>query len=87
MTDHDHRVRRYLLALSRLCLEVADKPWLLPLFVRILALAPRGPSWNCCGASKSGSRRSATKPRQPSFVREKVGVRRRGVEALSALHV
>jgi hypothetical protein len=29
-----------LLALSRLCAEVADKPWLLPLFIAIIGKVP-----------------------------------------------
>jgi hypothetical protein len=39
MTQHD-RIGDYLLGLSRLCLEVAREPWLLPLFVQLVALVP-----------------------------------------------
>ena len=34
-------VRNYLLSLSRLALEVANRPALLPSFLRIIAMAPR----------------------------------------------
>jgi hypothetical protein len=40
MTPHDRRVQIYLLALSRLCREVADEPRLLLPFLRILAMVP-----------------------------------------------
>jgi hypothetical protein len=33
-------VRSYLLALSALAHEVAERPWLLPQFIDILAMAP-----------------------------------------------
>jgi hypothetical protein len=41
MSPHDYRVRVYLMAVSALCREVADKPWLLPLFIEIVLLVPR----------------------------------------------
>jgi hypothetical protein len=40
MNNHDHHVRVYLQALAALSSEVADRPWLLPWFVRIIALVP-----------------------------------------------
>jgi hypothetical protein len=36
----DHAVSRYLLALGRLCVEVAHRPTLLPVFVAIVKLVP-----------------------------------------------
>jgi len=36
----DDRVRVYLVALSKLCIEVAAMPGLLPLFARIVAIIP-----------------------------------------------
>jgi hypothetical protein len=37
----DCRIRVYLRALAALCVEVADKPWLLPLFIALVALVPQ----------------------------------------------
>jgi hypothetical protein len=40
MNQPDHRVRVCLQNLAALCCEVADRPWLLPTFLRIVALVP-----------------------------------------------
>ena len=37
----DLRIRTYLRALAALCVEVADKPWLLPSFVLIVMMVPK----------------------------------------------
>jgi hypothetical protein len=37
----DARIRRYLQALGKLCIEVADQPKLVPVFLQILLLVPR----------------------------------------------
>jgi hypothetical protein len=37
----EDRVNTYLLALGSLCLELARAPQLLPVFLRVIALAPR----------------------------------------------
>jgi hypothetical protein len=39
MREHD-RIRDYLRALAALAYEVSDKPWLLPVFLQLLALVP-----------------------------------------------
>jgi hypothetical protein len=41
MNHDDYRVRVYLLAVSALCREVADRPALLPMFIEIIWLVPR----------------------------------------------
>ena len=37
----DDRVDQYLLALGALCVELARRPQLLPVFLRVVAMAPR----------------------------------------------
>ena len=41
MIRHDNRVDTYLLALGALCVELARAPQLLPVFLRLIAMAPR----------------------------------------------
>ena len=41
MTERDHRIRAYLLGLSRLCAEVARRPELLRHFFQVVALLPQ----------------------------------------------
>ena len=41
MIRHDNRVDTYLLALGALCGELARAPQLLPVFLRLIAMAPR----------------------------------------------
>ena len=41
MIRHDNRVDTYLLALGALCVELARAPQLLPVFLRVIKLAPR----------------------------------------------
>jgi hypothetical protein len=40
VSEHNYRNAIYLRALGSLCLEVSDKPWLWPLFLRIIVMVP-----------------------------------------------
>ena len=52
MTERDLRICTYLRAIAALALECADRPWLWPTFLRVLAMVP-GTMRELAGAART----------------------------------